>query len=244
MEACDDIAYSVIDIEDAIKKGLISINDVIVAIDLIGDNARSLSTEIKNKVEALRQEKRSPHDINDIGTQYYRTFSIHKMINAASDAFYENKDSIISGNFDGDLMSNSSCAHLCKGLKEFAYKHAYTAPAVKEVELRGDNLLHGLLDYFWRSILECSIDAKRYPKISSAVKCPPATPFGEFVYSHISRNYIACFDKGLEGWAEGGNLLTIRYHQLLLLTDMVSGMAENFAIDLYDKFKRLDDGAN
>ncbi|QDY99778.1 dNTP triphosphohydrolase [Nitratireductor mangrovi] len=241
MEACDDIAYSVIDIEDAVKKQLISINDIIAALRRINNgHYEDLATAIEIRVSELQSEKRSVSEVNDIGAQYYRTFVIQTMVVATSKTFLAHSDAIISGNFKQSLIKASEASDLCKALKSLASDHAYNAPAVKEIELRGDNLLRSLLSYFWRSIEECSPLPSELDGNDRAALAPrTSTPFGEFVFSHISQNYVRCYESDTAGM---GDAAGVRYRQMLLLTDMVSGMTENFAIDLEAKFRQLDDG--
>ncbi|MEP9387256.1 dGTP triphosphohydrolase [Mesorhizobium sp. KR9-304] len=240
MEACDDIAYSVIDIEDAIKKGLVSINDLLVAIESAGPMFADIAKGVGGKVNELRTEQRPTADVNEIGSQYYRTFTIHHMMNSVADAFLRERDRILSGDFPHGLLDAATCSPLCKALKSFAREHAYNAPSVKKLELEGDTLLQGLMSYFWRAIEECSLDRKKRREVRLAVKAPEPTPFGQFVYSHISRNYVASFEAEL---GTDPTPINARYHQLLLLTDMVSGMTENFAIDLFAMFREVHDGA-
>lgn len=160
------------------------------------------------------------------------------MVIAVGEAFINHKEELLKGTFPKSLIAASSCSGLCKELKRFAREHAYNARAVKEIELRGDNLLRSLLSYLWRAIIECSLDRKKFGNIANALGSPASTPFGEFVYSHISRNYVARFESALVGTPTPSDA---RYHQLLLLTDMISGMTENFALDLFEKFERLKD---
>lgn len=229
MEACDDIAYSVIDIEDAIKKGIVSINDVIMAIYHV-KGFEDLSKRLDDKVKEVRELDRSPSEVNDIGAQYYRTFCIREMVISAIDGYIANISAISAGTFDSALIKKSTCAPLCAALKDFAFTHAYSSAPVKEIELRGDNLIHGLMDYFWRAICEHASSGE-----------VEKTPFGEFVFSHISKNYVRCFEDSVAGSQSSGSLADVRYHELLLMTDMISGMTETFAVDLYEKFVRLDD---
>lgn len=238
MEACDDIAYSVIDIEDAIKKNLVSINDVIIAIKNTG-KYKDLIKLIEEKVKDVRTTDKSPSEINDIGAQYYRTFTIDYMVQSVIQACKTNKSKILAGTLNVSLIEKSKCGKLCKRLKDFAYENAYTSSSVKELELKGDNLLHKLLNYFWRSIQECSLNSVDLKHLKEKVETKEKTPFGEFVYSHISKNYVNSFMGALKNVSTGAET---RYYQLLLLTDMISGMTENFAIDLLEKFERLDDG--
>lgn len=237
MEACDDIAYSVIDVEDAIKKRLVSINDVLVCIRSHDEKYGALADAIEQRVKELRDSGRAPHEVNDVGAQYYRTYSISLMVIEARKAFLSNKYEILEGKFGKNLIAASDAGALCGSLKKFALEHAYRSPAVKEIELRGDHYLKHLLSELWRAIDECSLGGSKFAEVRSTLGCREATPFGELVFSYISSNYKNCFFDGLEtcGPAE------VRYRQLLLLTDMVSGMTDQYAKSLSEHFERLGD---
>ena len=109
---------------------------------------------------------------------------------------------------------------------------------MKEIELSGDRVLRRLLDYFWSAIESCSLKDKSLRALASAVDSPAPTPFDEFVFSNISRNYVTCFQRCVTA---STSPVYVRYFQLLLLTDMISGMTETFALDLFGKFEQLDD---
>lgn len=238
MEACDDIAYSVIDVEDAIKKRLVSINDVLVCIRSSDSKYGPLADSIEARVKELRDAGRPPHEVNDVGAQYYRTYAISLMVIEARKAFLNNKARILDGTFDKNLVAASEAGVLCGALKKFALEHAYKSPSVKEIELRGDQYIRHLLSQIWRAIDECSLGGDKFESVRAALKSKDTTPFGELVFSYVSSNYKNCFFEGLVSCEPG----EVRYRQLLLLTDMVSGMTDQYAKSLSEHFERLNDG--
>ena len=99
MEAADDIAYSVLDIEDAIHKGIISPDDVraIIAHEL-GDAYNDLNDLIDQKFSEVRKRGLSIRQTREIMSSYLRTFFIERLIREAMQNYRNNKESIFGLN--------------------------------------------------------------------------------------------------------------------------------------------------
>jgi dGTPase len=119
----------------------------------------------------------------------------------------------------------SQAASLCDALKEFDRQNAFSHKTVLEIELNGYNTLNRLMDFLWIGISE----RKAYKDLDSK----RTSPFSAYVYSRISKNYRRIFEGKVEQYhPEAG--LPVRYREMQLLTDMVSGMTDQFCIDLHD----------
>ena len=83
------------------------------------------------------------------------------------------------------------------------------------------------MDFLWAAIVDrddaVKLDSKR------------RQPFTRFVYGRISENYRRIF----ENPSETDLKLPIRYRECLLLTDMISGMTDSYAVDLYEELLKL-----
>jgi len=228
MEACDDIAYSVLDAEDSIKKGLVSFNDLIAWLkhQCDGDRVIEYVCAIADwEHKALAEQKLPPSELKDVSTQKFRVHAIHVMVSAVAKAFQDKYDSIISGSFDGEAIKVSEASKLCSVLKRFDRENAFNHRTVLEIELNGYNIINCLMDFLWMGIS----DREDYFKLGGE----RTSVFSAYVYSRISKNYRRVFESTVTCYHKDDNL-PIRYREPQLLTDMISGMTDRFCIDLYN----------
>lgn len=231
MEACDDIAYVVLDAEDSVKKGLASFADLIAYLRHHGEQDE-LITQVANLSEEkyleFRKDKSnlSPSELNDVSMQLFRVFAIGAMIREATKAFETNLESLLLGVQTKPLLEISKAEQLRKTLKAFSYTHGYTHKSVLALELEGFNTIRGLMDMFW-----FSIDAMAGKSLAAQKE---QHPFARYVYTRISENYRRTFDSGSQN-----NVFPLWYYKCQLLTDMVSGMTDSYALSLYDELISL-----
>ena len=236
MEACDDIAYSVIDSEDAVKKGLVSFNDLMMWLRM-GDKPSGAKDQViecvcqfsEEEHKRLQEQRLHPAELNDVTMQKFRTTAIHVMVNVVLKAFADNYEDIMSGRFRHSLVDISQGSELYRRLKDFDRENAYRNRSVLEIELNGHNMIHRLMDFLWQGISH----REKY----SCVTSKRINPFADYVYSRISRNYRRVFE-GKISYSYPHGIFPVRYRELQLLTDMVSGMTDQFCIDLYEDLRR------
>ena len=222
MEACDDIAYSVIDAEDTVKKGYASFNDLVEHLqrhtneDTVTQKVLSAAVEKHNEAA---EKKLSSGELNDISMQYFRVFSIHEMIQAALRSFIQNLERILKREPNNlELIKSSEAASFCTALKKFDLNFGFTHPSVLELELHGDRLIRETMNYFWEGI-SCRITHKE-------------TPFSRYAYGLISENYRRVFETTCKDM----------YAQHQLLTDAISGMTDGYLVSIHRSLKSLRDG--
>lgn len=226
MEACDDIAYGVLDAEDAVKKGLASFSDLMaylkreippnstcqsVIADALADHAEYCSYGL------------SPGELNDISMQKFRVYAIALMVDRVRTAFEQNLDRLLRGAITTGLLDLSGAQPLSESLKCFVREHAYRHRSVLALESFGFNVIQDLMDLLWGAI-----ENRRGPAIGSG---PPMTPFAAFCYQRISENYRRVFESSADS-------LPLRYRELQLLTDMIAGMSDSYAVNLRDDLKK------
>lgn len=231
MEACDDIAYVVLDAEDAIKKGLASFSDLMAALrhDAPGDPvvAEVVRRSCDKHAQYRESNELSPAELNDVSMQRFRVFAIGALVRAAIEAFAERQGDIERGELVTGLLEASSGERLRTAMKDFGLKHAYRHRSVLKVELSGHHVIRSLMDVFWDAII-----SRENPDNPASQR---DHPYSRFVYGRISENYRRVFEKPL---GDSGNL-PIRYRECLLLTDMISGMTDSFAVSLNEELQAL-----
>lgn len=226
MEACDDIAYSILDAEDSVKKQLVSFSDLISHLlhNCKGDPITHAVIELANrKHDEFRGSKLSPAELNDVSMQMFRVYAISAMVAEVKDGFLVNYNSIMDGSFTQDLFGCGGASILCEELKNFDRANGYNHKSVLSLELQGYNTLKNIMDILWAAI----IDRDQVTNLKRKRK----NPLSAYVYSRISENYRRIFE-------DDNNLLPIRYKEAQLLADMVSGMTDSYAITFYNDLKR------
>jgi dGTPase len=224
MEACDDIAYSVLDVDDVLKKGVMSPDDVLVVLrrKISSDPTVEGLHELFSRIEA---KDLRPDTLRDIKIQYLRAHFIGALVSHASDQFSNNIAAIFSYSHATPLMENSP---LCSALKKIAQKYAFENADVLKAEAHGAAALDGLMSAFWEAISDRKDDEDIESKRMSARS--------KFIFSVISPNYVQEAASSAQAEYGAGGL---RYRELRLLTDMVSGMTDSFAMRLWGEIQEI-----
>lgn len=221
MEACDDIAYSVIDLEDACRKSVISYADLkghLEASNCADDPVTQSVLEMcEQKRKQFKNLNLSAAESNDVSMQFFRVAAIAEMVKEVTRTFEEGIEAILAASFEGSLITKSRVSEFCGVLKSFGRSHAYNHEAVRRVELEGHNAIMKVMDYLWSAISN--------RKDREALCSKRNTPIDRFVYSKFSENYRRVFENEQSD-------LPIVYRELQLLSDMIAGMTDSYALAL------------
>ncbi len=243
LEACDDIAYSVVDAEDSVKKGLVSFPDLIGYLDARSGGDEAIGYVVEHSNHAHAQARSSvgrtvcpltPAELNDVSMQRFRVHAIGVLVSAVIKAFLEHYEEMMAGQMEKSLLDLCPAAKLVKTLKRFDYEHAYRHKDVLAVETRGHNVIQDLMSMLWRGISE----RHTYSDPSSR----RTSKFADLAYSHISDNYRTVFESSVS--LSPADALPVRYCELQLLADVVAGMTDTYALELHNKLLGYHVGAS
>jgi dGTPase len=150
VEAADDICYSIIDMEDAHRLGILPVETVRDAfIELI----HAINPNGGEADKTLRYFK----DIKDTNEAiaFVRARVINLLANAAVDVFYDNKEAILTGTFNDTLIDNiQGRTGALKAIQEISLHKIYGHDTVIQVEIAGYNVMSGLLQLFIPALLK------------------------------------------------------------------------------------------
>lgn len=125
MDAADDIAYSMSDLEDGLEKDIISIGDL---------------------SEAFGADKFAKGAVDPFVS--FKTGVINRAVEEVAQSFVKNIDAILHGDDIKLLSASSEIGALVKEVNAFARSRIYTDKSAEQVELAGRSVIWGLLNHF------------------------------------------------------------------------------------------------
>lgn len=223
VEACDDMVYATVDIEDGVKKGVISWGDVesgLVELAPTPEAKKSIQEHVEFAKKYIKNAnpKMSRKAHGEAVAQLFRTRLIGATKTAVLAAFKFKYEEIRNGTYHGELIKDSSAAGIIKACKTLGRRHVYSAEETLRLETMGRRIIHDLMDFFWEG-------ASAYPP---ADHDKFGRTFEGKIYNLLSNNYRTVFENSL-----ASDKLPLKYYQFQLVTDYVCGMTDSFACKLH-----------
>jgi dGTPase len=207
VEAADDICYNIIDFEDAHRLRIFTTGEVQETfLELLACNPKENMDRIRETLASLNE------DANE-SISYLRAKSINYLTGRCSEIFFENKEAILAGDFEGDLLGSIPEAQVVlKEIKRKSVAFIYNHPSVVKIELAGFRIMSGLVEDLVSAALE---------------KEGNRDPMQRKVISLIGSQYIF-------------NESDSDYEKVLCLFDFVGGMTDLFALKLYRNLRGIE----
>ena len=244
MEAADDIAYCFADIEDAVDKGVLTIESLKNHIYKIFVEHEDIKGNIDSK------EFKSNRSLKDIVEYAYKRYKeekinknhefficlrvslIHDLIEHAAQRFIDNIDEIYDGTFNFAIMEDDSPSHkVINTFKQIGYKYVFTDSEVHTLEIKGFQIITGLLNHY-KCLLE--ISAEEFKKIINHEKNDYLLE--SRLADRLGNKYIKSYQKALDDKEinDPHNILLWEfYFRNRLIQDHISGMNDQYALDEY-----------
>jgi dGTPase len=149
-EAADDICYRVIDLEDAHRLGITSLEKIQeLFLPFFKEETGYNSFE---KVSGKLQEIRDPNQ----KVQYIRAIWIGLMIGKMAKIFLDNEVQILEGKLEKSLMDllPETDLQLLETINQYSYKNIYNYKPVVEIEIAGFHIIGAMLKSFVEAVLE------------------------------------------------------------------------------------------
>ena len=147
VEAADDICYQMMDIEDAYKLKILTLEETIAL----------LTPFIEESKQGHLQEVLGMVTDHNEQIAYLRSKVIGILIDECADAFIRNEEAILNGTFSGALIkhTNERCRQAYEHCSKVAVQKIYRSRDVLDIELAGFRIIN--------TLIELMIDAVTHP---------------------------------------------------------------------------------
>ena len=205
VEAADDICYQIMDIEDSHKMRILSYDETTSILESFYDK-----NEDKEDLKIIARTFKVVTDKNE-RIAFLRAGIINKLINACADAFCNNYESIMQGEFKGSLIksltgTNKEAYDKCTTL---AYSRIYHTNIVTQIQIAGFKILGTILKEYTDAVLK------------------PETYYARNILSVMPEQYQVSKEDSM-------------YTKIQTVVDYVSGMTDSYALNLYRKIKGIE----
>jgi len=227
MEAADDIAYCLSDIEDGIEKNIISFQELI---EHIQKNVNSLCETHRTFWEQVKKHANK----DSLPTSQFialRTFLINKSTSTAADHYAANEADILDGSFSESLLDKSSSEYaILEIIREFVSKNVYTAREAEMLELAGNSAISGILEKL-KPILDL-------PKDSFDALLNEDNKQIKNLGLHTEKRLLHLIPTQCKKCYRSQTLASPHlewFNRAHLVIDYISGMTDDYALDIYQK---------
>lgn len=224
MEAADDIVYSAVDIEDALKKGILDYQTIVA---FLADSLKEcpagrqlVADHLEGRLSYLIDKGYSTGEARQLAFQYFRTIAVGKMAGSCVEHFVACYPALMEGSHDQALTEDTGAAKgmklapLCKAMQDLAVAYVYSNREIVAIEFAGRRILHGLLDIFQEELNDWK--AGKSKLIKSLL--PPEVRNSADEEIAVSESY--------------------RY--MLRAADYIAGMTDSYARDLHHRLTGIE----
>ena len=227
LEAADDIAYRTSDVEDSMVKKVLGITQIFNSFDQYLEKLNASGDELYLQTAACVQKLRDMYR-NEIdkktrkpelaAVQRWNQYLQGMMIKDAGDSFVRNYDAIMDGSFHGDLFDDTCSGHIIQAISILSEKWIYTSSLKIKTELYGRRVIDSLLDQFMPAAIKFDT-----AEDMTFIECR--------IIDTVSDFYKSMYRRESAGKSEAEKL----YLRILMITDFISGMTDNYAKKLYQE---------
>ena len=186
VEAADDICYSIIDLEDGCRLGLVTFDETVAL----------LAPILKEKLD--RNKLAGNDGLNKkLGT--LRAMCIGELIEACTKIFLDHEKDILHGKFDYALVDLCEFKEALKKISEVSMKRIYRARQVVEIEAAGHEVLPGLMQEFIKSgkVLRSKGHSRKYNNLALLLPTEISKAITESQSEYLMFRSIIDFISGL-----------------------------------------------
>jgi len=239
MEAADDISYLSADIEDAVDKGILTLDKIYELIKLesftvnqkYGTNETMLLDLVETNYFKAKEREDEPYQFNMFLT-LTRAQLIYRLVEYVSDLYIKHHDDIFRGSFNNALLEFDKfheCSIAIEILQNISVQHIYSHAQVQELEIKGYSIIQGLFNIY-EPLLKLTTYEFEMLLNGERVNCLIC----KNLLSRLSQKHLVAYKKSVGELKDDDNEDVLEwYYRARLVIDYISGMTDDYALHEY-----------
>ena len=239
MEAADDISYLSADIEDAVDKGILTLDKIYELIKLesytvnkkYGTNETMLLDLVETNYFKAKEKEDEPYQFNMFLT-LTRAQLIYRLVEYVSDLYIKHHDDIFRGSFNNALLEFDKfheCSIAIEILQNISTAHIYSHSQVQELEIKGYSIIQGLFTIY-EPLLKLTTYEFEMLINGEKVNCLIC----KNLLLRLSKKHLVAYKKSVSAIKNNDNEDVLEwYYRARLIIDYISGMTDDYSLHEY-----------
>lgn len=255
MEAADDISYCIADLEDAVEKSILTIEELCKYIQesWVQRRGEQKSNDLFERIvkgayaSASDESEHNYRTKNDMFFMRLRVETINTAVEYVVECFLDNMQAIFDGEFNQPLLQihkgkpelEHEVCSLLEVYKSVAFKRVFRHEEVEQLELQGYQILTGLLTIYSPLLSIRYEDFQQLVKEDKHKRYPIETRLFHKLSPKHRQAYYQAMSYVQNSQPESDHELWEFYYRCRLIQDYISGMTDHYAYDEYRKLKAI-----
>jgi dGTPase len=231
MEAADDIAFCLSDIEDALERSIVTEQTYLNWMSAPKRQSSFLLRAIA-RAEEINTVAGQPGKLPLVKNGTYHLFRLNlskALVDWAVEAYLKNEDKILAGSMTDSLLdTNSEARRLLDLQKEFSARYVYTSREAINTELSGLNAIKGLLDAYEETLL-MKTEEFEYLSDESNKDRLKKYPIASLLYTLLPEKHRLFYQ-----WCKKKNPKLEPVFRAQLVVDYISGMTDSHVLKIFN----------
>lgn len=251
MEAADDISYCIADVDDAIDKGILTVEQLHSEIKKAWNNFKK-DPKVKSQVvesgyllkiadRAYQKYQSENHNKNHAYILTLRTTLVNDLSKYAANRYIENHQKIFDGELDESLLDGNDEYDLAtKTFKKLAINNIFNSTEIENLELKGYAVISGLLKIY-TPLIELSYEEFKTLITQNNLK---SRPIESRLFHKLSSKHKGRYKEDTKQSFSKDNPSTKEqmlelYCRTRLIIDYISGMTDQFALEEFQNLTAI-----
>lgn len=251
MEAADDISYCIADVDDAIDKGVLTVEQLHNEIKRIWEQFKN-NEDVKSEVveggylikiadRAYQNYQNESHNKDHAYILTLRTTLVNDLSKYAAKRFIDHHEEVFNGVLDESLLDGNDEFNLAtETFRKVAINNIFNNREVENLELKGYAVISGLLNIY-TPLIELTYDEFKELVTKNSLKSHPIETrlFHKLSGKHKGRYKEDVKETFNNESPENKDKMMELYARTRLIIDYISGMTDQFALEEFQNLTAI-----